>query len=25
MKEIPLRQQAHISVEDAVPSELPGF
>ena len=25
MKEIPLRQQAHISVEDAVPSEMPGF
>ena len=25
MKEIPLRQQAHISVEDAIPSELPGF
>jgi MFS family permease len=25
MKEIPLRQQAHISVEEAVPSELPGF
>jgi MFS family permease len=25
MKEIPLRRQAHISVEDSVPSELPGF
>jgi hypothetical protein len=25
MKEIPLRQQAHVSMEDAVPSELPGF
>jgi hypothetical protein len=25
MKEIPLRQQAHVSVEDAVPSEMPGF
>jgi MFS family permease len=25
MKEIPLRQQAHISVDDEIPSELPGF
>jgi hypothetical protein len=25
MKEIPLRQKAHTSLEDAVPAEMPGF